>query len=329
MELEECDLVTANKTLHIATRSGWYRFEQRDGQWVETEKALTFFSVSCLQVDPADSRRVIAGTENFGLFISDDGGDSWRRPEANVPALSTWAMLALPGKLLVGTRPAALFGSDASGAWSEFADVRLGGMGGSFPPNPDEAPRTRYLAADPNSGNRLYTAIEVGGMLVSDDGGERWHAANDGLTDLDVHQVQPSAKHDGVVVLACGEANFRSDDRGAQWREIPPASHRTYGTAVTEDGAGTLYLGVADGRPRTWIRPARADAAVFASSDGGKHWDLAASGLRGAVMDLIPRISGEGALVGTSEGEVMTVDGSGCQTIIRGLPAINGMVLTV
>lgn len=327
MELGESVLATTNNTLHIATRSGWYRFEQRDGQWIEAEKALTFFSISCLQLDPADSRRVIAGTENFGLFVSDDGGDSWQRPVANVPALSTWAMLALPEKLWVGTRPAALFCADGTGAWSEFADVRLGAMGGSFPPNPEEAPRTRYLAADPHSTNRLYAAIEVGGMLVSDDGGAHWRAANNGLRDLDVHQIQPSAKYNGVVVLACGEANFRSDDRGAHWQEIPPASHRTYGTAVTEDRTGTLYLGVADGRPRTWIRPARADAAVFASNDGGKHWDLAASGLRGAVMDLIPGVDGQGALVGTSEGEVMSVDGSGSRTIVRELPAINGMVL--
>ncbi len=177
VELWELFVASGKHPLHIATRSGWYRFEMRDGQWSETEKALTFFSISCLQVDADNSRRVIAGTENFGLFMSDDGGDSWRRPVANVPALSTWAMLALPGKLLVGTRPAALFCSDSSGAWSEFADVRSGAMGGSFPPNPEEAPRTRFLAADPHSPNRLYAAIEVGGMLVSDDGGARWRAA--------------------------------------------------------------------------------------------------------------------------------------------------------
>lgn len=325
----ESRLATSEKTLHIATRSGWYRYELRDGQWTETEKALTFFSVSCLQVDLVNPRRVFAGTENFGLFMSDDGGDSWRRPAVNVPALSSWAMLALPGRLLVGTRPAGLFCSDATGAWSELAGVRLGAMGSCFPPNPDEAPRTRYLTADPHSANRLYAAIEVGGMLVSDDGGEQWHPANDGLDDLDVHQVQPSAKHEGVVVLACGEANFRSDDSGRHWREMVRADHRNYGTAVTEDGCGTLYLGVADGRPRTWIRPGRADAAIYASGDGGRSWDRVVAGLRGAVMDLIPGVDGHGALVGTSEGEVMSIDAAGCRTIIHGLPAINGMVLTV
>lgn len=326
IDLEERRLAATDQTLHLATRSGWYRFELRDGTWTETEKALTFFSVSCLQVDPANSRRVIAGTENFGLFSSDDRGDTWQRPEPNVPQLSTWSMLALPGKLLVGTRPAALFSSDATGSWNEFADVRRGAMGGTFPPNPESAPRTRFLCADPRSANRLYAAIEVGGMLLSDDGGAHWSTANQGLADLDVHQVQSSAKHAGVVIAACGEASFRSEDRGAHWQEVTPAGHRTYGTAVTEANSGTLYLGIADGRPRTWIRPARADAAVFASSDGGKHWDIAASGLRGAVIDLIPGFDGQGALIATSEGEVMSVDASGCRTIISGLPALNAMV---
>ena len=39
------------KALHIATYSGWYRFEQRNGQWAQTEKALTF-----LEDDRASSR---------------------------------------------------------------------------------------------------------------------------------------------------------------------------------------------------------------------------------------------------------------------------------
>jgi photosystem II stability/assembly factor-like uncharacterized protein len=190
------------------------------------------------------------------------------------------------------------------------------------------APRTRFLAVDPKAPNRLYAAIEVGGMLVSEDGGEHWRAANDGLADLDVHQIRPSVNHAGVVVAACGEASFRSSDRGAHWQEITPKGHRTYGTAVTEDDEGIFYLGIADGRPRAWIRRARADAAVFVSTDGGKTWHLAASGLRGAVMDLCPGIDGRGALVATSEGEVMRLDSSGYRTIISGLPAINALAVT-
>jgi len=66
---------------------------------------------------------------------------------------------------------------------------------------------------------------------------------------------------------------------------------------------------------------------VFASSDGGKHWDIAAGGLLGAVLELTPGLDGRGALAATSEGEVMCIDKAGCRTIISGLPAINAMAM--
>jgi hypothetical protein len=40
--------------LHIATYSGWYRYEQRGEQWAQVEKALTFWKLTALQVDPSD-----------------------------------------------------------------------------------------------------------------------------------------------------------------------------------------------------------------------------------------------------------------------------------
>ena len=56
--------------LHVATYSGWYRFEQRNGQWTQVEKALTFWKLTALQIDPRDPRHIFAATEHSGLFIS-------------------------------------------------------------------------------------------------------------------------------------------------------------------------------------------------------------------------------------------------------------------
>jgi hypothetical protein len=54
-------------------------------------------------------------------------------------------------------------------------------------------------------------------------------AAVDGLADPDVHQILPSVKHKGVVIAACGEGAYRSEDRGDHWekpplREIAPSA---------------------------------------------------------------------------------------------------------
>jgi hypothetical protein len=41
------------------------------------------------------------------------------------------------------------------------------------------------IAADHEEPRRLYAAIEVGGMLVTDDDGQHWTAAIDGLANPD------------------------------------------------------------------------------------------------------------------------------------------------
>jgi photosystem II stability/assembly factor-like uncharacterized protein len=315
-----------NKALHLATHSGWYRYDRHGENWSQADRALTFWQMSCIQVDPDDSKRVYIGTERSGMFVSNDGGEEWTRADPNVPCLSMSAMLALPGRLFVGTMPAALYVNSNSG-WQEIKGVRDGAAGGSFPPNPDFPARTRVLSKENKPGGRLFAGIEVAGILVSDDEGQTWSRANDGLTDPDMHQILPSKKHDGLVIAACGEGVSRSIDRGSHWRKVTPAGNRTYGNALAEDGDGNIYLGITQDRPRTWTRAGRAKTAVFKSQDGA-NWELLTEDMRGGVMDICAAPDGKGALVATADGEVVEVDASGnTQTIIDGLPCITAMAL--
>jgi hypothetical protein len=313
--------------LHVATYSGWYRFEQRDGQWAQTEKALSFWKLTALQVDPNDPRHIYVATEHSGLFVSDNGGAEWKRAKPNVPRLTTNALLALPGTILAGTVPAALYSASNGSEWRELEGVRLGATGGSFPPSPELGARVRFLAADNESPRRLFTAIEVGGILISDDAGQNWSQVTNGLDDPDVHQILPSAEHKGLVIAACGEGAYRSEDRGERWEKVTPSGPRTFGSAVTEDGSGVIYLGMALGRPNTWLRRERADAALFMSNNGGAQWDIALKGVRGGIMAMCPGVGGQGVFASTSEGEVLRVDSSGSRAIISGLPAITAIAL--
>ncbi|HZS00242.1 MAG TPA: sialidase family protein [Chloroflexota bacterium] len=318
----------ATPALHLTTLAGWYRFERAGDTWAPAGRALTYWSASCLAVDPADPRVVYVGSERSGLFVSRDAGAHWERPQPNVPRLSLFSLLAVPGALLAGTIPAALYRGDARGGrWEELEDVRRGGSKGSFPPNPDLGTRTRYLARDPNDPERLYAGIEVGGLLLSDDGGATWRPANEGLSDPDVHQVRPAATRPGLVVAACGEGVFRSEDRAEHWQEVTPPGGRTYGMAVAEDRDGAWYLGITRGRPNTWLREERADGAILRSADGGATWKTVVEGLRGGVMDLCAAPEGAGVLAATSEGEVLAVDAAGCRTLLRDLPCITALAM--
>jgi len=312
--------------LHIATYSGWYRFEQQDRQWMQTDRALTFWKMTSVQIDPEDPGHIYLATEHSGLFISNNGGADWHRAKPNVPRLTTTSLLALPGTILAGTVPAALYRASNGTSWQELEGVRLGATGGSFPPSPELGARTRFLAADNERPRRLYAAIEVGGMLVSDDAGQRWTAATKGLDDPDVHQILPSAKTKGLIVAACGEGAYRSTDRGEHWEKVTPPGDRSFGSAVAEDGSGSVYLAMALGRPNTWLRKERADAALFMSKNGA-HWDVIVEGLRGGIMAMCAAPDKQGIFASTSEGEVFHVDSSGSRTIISGLPSITAIAL--
>ena len=314
------------QALHVATQSGWYRFENQAGKWKQTDRALTFWSLTCLAVDPEQPQVVYAGTEHSGLFISQDCGAHWLRANPNVPKLMLFSLLALPGAVLVGTVPAAMYQGENGGNWKELEGVRKGSQNATFPPSPELQSRTRYIAADPVDPARLYVGIEVGGMLLSDDGGKSWRAANNGLTDPDVHQILACEKQPGAVFAACGEGAFRSLDRGDRWEEITPASH-DYGLSVAEDADGVIYLGSARGRPNTWLKDKRADAAILRSRDLGAHWEPAVEGLQGGVLDMCANSNGRGILAGTSEGDIISVDDSGARVLASGLPCITSVRL--
>lgn len=80
--------------LHVATYSGWYRFVEHAGQWAQTHKALTFWKMTSLQVDPEDIGHIYVATEHSGLFVTRNGGVEWQRAKPNVPRLTTNALLA-------------------------------------------------------------------------------------------------------------------------------------------------------------------------------------------------------------------------------------------
>ncbi len=166
----------------------------------------------------------------------------------------------------------------------------------------------------------------MGGLLLSDDSGDHWEPANEGLTDADVHEVLASRKNPGKLFAACGEAAFRSLDRAAHWEKITPPSH-DYGMCMAEDSDGTIYLGSAKGRPNTWIRERGADAAIVRSRDLGAHWETVIDGLKGGVMHMCAAPDGRGIIAGTSDGTLLGVDDLGARTLVSGLPCITGVEL--
>jgi photosystem II stability/assembly factor-like uncharacterized protein len=279
-----------------------------------------------MSVDPQDSKTIYAGTEHSGLFYTKDAGAHWHRAEPQVPKMFLYSALALNGGVMVGTVPSAVYRSIPGSGWEELTGVRLHSAGANFPPSPELQSRARYLTFDPENRNRLYAGIEVGGIVVSDDGGRTWEAANEGLTDMDIHEILASEKHSGMVFLACGEACFRSYDRAGHWENIAPKNH-DYGISVAEDKNGVVYVGAARGRPNHWIRSEGAMAAILRSADKGSGWETVIDNLNGGVMHFCPAPDGNGMVAGTSDGTLLVIDDAGARAVAVGLPFITSVEL--
>jgi photosystem II stability/assembly factor-like uncharacterized protein len=226
---------------------------------------------------------------------------------------------------MVGTIPSAVYRSK-NGGWEELAGVRLHSAGANFPPSPELQSRTRYLAVDPENKKRLYAGIEVGGMVLSNDDGRAWESCNEGLTDMDIHEILASKQHSGMVFLACGETCFRSPDRAGHWQSISPKNH-DYGISVAEDKNGVTYVGAARGRPNLWLREGGAMSAILRSSDKGETWETVVDNLNGGVMHLCPTPDGNGMVAGTSDGTLLVVDDSGARPVASGLPFVTSVEL--
>src|SRR2546430_17073929 len=115
--------------------------------------------MSCIQIDPDNPKRVYLGTKHSDLFVTNDDGKDWIRANPNVPCLTLSSLLALPGKLLAGTMPAALYLNPNDSGWQGLEGGRQGGSGGTFPPNPAFGGRQRGLTVEKGASRRLYCGI--------------------------------------------------------------------------------------------------------------------------------------------------------------------------
>jgi hypothetical protein len=168
--------------VYAGLREGGVRRTSDGGRsWVDC--ALPAPGVFSLAVSPVDGA-VYAGTEPSRLFRSDDRGESWRELHGllDLPSRPTWSFPPRPWTSHVRwiapsphDRDLILVGIELGGVMRSFD----GGM--TWQDHRPGAQRDVHsLAWHPRVGGRAYEA-GGGGAAYSEDGGETWRPADDGL----------------------------------------------------------------------------------------------------------------------------------------------------
>ena len=292
---------------------GAHLFRSGDGgaSWRQAEGRPAFpdgagRSVEALwHVAPAGGdrpRRLWVGAEPAALFLSEDGGRSWRWIQSleEHPTRRSWQ----PAK---------------------------GGMAlHSLRPDP----------RDPERG--LWAAVSAGGVYRTRDGGESWTALNRGVradhlperypeAGQCVHAVRVHPDRPERLYRQCHCGTYRSDDGGGSWTEITEGLPSDFGYALALD----------PGDPdRAWVVPEESGhlrtvcgrrLRLFETADAGATWIPRDEGLprdRAWVSVLREALAADGAsppglYLGTSSGHLFSGrDGGAWRQIAALLPKI-------
>lgn len=266
--------------LILATEQGTVFCERKDDSWHESLRGLTDQHVTSIT---ARDTVIHAGTEN-GIFRSDDEGRTWKETSAGLTARHIRWIASHPQNsrlVLAGTEPASIFlskdGGESWRACPEVAELR-DRFKWSLPYSP-EAGCVRGFAFH---GARVYAAVEVGGVLISNDHGETWQLAegSDGKPNLagppepfvypDVHSLEVHPTSQDLVYAPTGGGFYRSHDGGKTWKLFYDCYCRA--VWVNPQNPEHMVLGPADGVDR--------NGRIEESKDGGETWSLASSGLQ-------------------------------------------------
>ncbi|WP_224450469.1 WD40/YVTN/BNR-like repeat-containing protein [Haloprofundus salilacus] len=297
-------------TLLIGTQDGVYR--SVSGRLDDVERVLD--SGVTLGVHTFEEHGSFAASKT-GLYCSEDQGKTWDR--LGVPRTEVYAVAVSPdgSRLYAGTHPAHLYVSTDKGrTWTELEGFQeLPSRDHWHTPRHRGKSHVRSLGVHADAPNRIVAGVEVGGVHVSDDGGETWTERRGGLETERKDDLQYDVHHVHVVtaneyVVSCGGGLFRTTDAGHSWTRLDMELPGPYFQEAFSH-RGTLYA-AAQTLPPTLPMGSRynkrsVNASLFESTDGGETFER--KQYPGAPNEFVYAwtVTDRHVLAGTTEGQVM------------------------
>ncbi len=222
---------------------GFYITRDAGRTWHIQNDGLNNYFVECIAVHPADSNILLLGMEG-GVFKSADQGKTWSWKRQGFPAPERHAYSAPIGALCFDpTRPNVVYAGIGRPRW---------GKGGR------------------------------GEIYKSEDCGETWRVATEGMLDREAIVGDVEVSPDGAYVLAAtNKGVYRSDDGGKSWSA---SSHGLVHTDVQEVTIAPSALNIVYCTLRTTARDsAPFNGGVWRSDDSGRTWTCRSQGLARVV----------------------------------------------
>jgi photosystem II stability/assembly factor-like uncharacterized protein len=167
----------ANPTvIYCGTEDGVYRSESRGDTW--NRSSLSVGGVRVVVQNPKDTNVLVAGTDDYGIYITRNGGRYWEKSEAGLDHQTFYTVVFDP------SNPQVLY---AGGYVTGVYKSTDGGTSWTRKNNGLTVLNIHSIAVDPTNSNRVFAGSMWGGVYRSDDSGDTWR--NTGLNGSQVWQL--------------------------------------------------------------------------------------------------------------------------------------------
>ncbi len=199
-----------------------------------------------------------------GVYLSTDGGTSWRRTLRSFEAITSVEFSQTdPTVAYAGSLHRFYRSEDGGESWIHVAgdgDERWGTEG-------FRSGRPIDLQLDPRDPNRIFSNSYNGGNFVSVDGGRSWDGASRGYTGAQVRDVAVDPEDGGRVFAAARSGLFVAQGGGSDWSGLnfpPEVSEEWSFIAIDPSDRHHLLASTNAG--------AAGDGPLVESRDGGRSW---------------------------------------------------------
>jgi photosystem II stability/assembly factor-like uncharacterized protein len=166
--------------LYCSTEDGVYRSEDQGNSWKNA--GLSVGGVRVVVQHPKDPITLFAGTTDFGIFMTHNGGKQWEQCRGGLDHSTFYTIAFDPHN------PQILY----AGGYSTGVNKSIDG-GQSWKQTNEGLTNLNIhsLAVDPTNSNRVYVGTLWGGVFCSVDGGATWRSAGLSGSQVWTVSVQP------------------------------------------------------------------------------------------------------------------------------------------